>query len=457
MKLISTNPGKNYSVLGTVEVSGKEEIKKFVNNAREALFVWKNIGLRRRLVYLNKLYDIFGEQKDEIARRITEEVGKPIRQTKAEVGFFQSYSRWMLDNAERILKDEITFEDKNSIHKIVYEPSGIAAAILPWNSPFGMLSWKLFSNLIAGNPVIVKHSEECPLIAMYLDGLIQKIGLPKGVYSQIYGDGESGAFLLNQDINLVCFSGSSDTGRGILEITSDRFIKHFLEMGGSNPGIVFKDANIDKIIGRIFAGRFNNCGQNCDAIKRLIVHKDVFEKVADALNNLLKEKVIGDPEDEKTDFGTLVSEKQKLLATDQLDDAIAKGAKITGQLKVPGNLKGGFFPPTLLTKVTKDMRVWKEEVFAPILPTISFETEEEVVSLANDTEYGLGASIFTEDKKRAKRVASLFECSNVELNNTSQFLPCNPFGGVKNSTLGSQHGDHGMRELCNIKVLSFEK
>jgi len=457
MQIVSTNPGKNFKILGKVNISTKKEIKNAVEEAKVAKLIWKKIGLKKRLFYLNKLYELFEKKKEEIAFNITKEIGKPIRQTHSEVRFFQSYSRWMLDNAERILAEKITYEDKQSIHKIVYEPFGIAAAILPWNSPFGMMSWKLFSNLIVGNPVIIKPSEECPLIAKYLDDLIQQIGLPKGVYVQIYGDGSIGSELLKQDINLVCFSGSSFTGRKIMEVTADRFIRHFLEMGGSNPGIVFADANIEKVLDRIFSGRFNNCGQNCDAIKRLFVQKEVFDKVTTALDKLLQTKVISDPLEENTDFGTLVSKKQVQLAQDQLNDALEKGAKIVSQLKVPKNLKGAYFSPTILTNIKKNMRVWSEEVFAPILPIIPFSKTDEVLLLANETKYGLGATIFTEDKKKAKAVANLLECSNVELNNVSQFLPCNPFGGIKNSALGSQHGDHGMQELCNLKALSFEK
>ena len=456
MKLKSTSPADNYKPLGSVSVTSQQEIKRGVEAANTAKLEWKAAGLNKRLEYLEKLYQLFETEKEELAKRITKEVGKPITQTRSEVRFFQSYSRWMLDNATRILADEVTFEDKNSIHKITYEPLGVAAAILPWNSPFGMLSWKLFSNLIVGNTIVVKHSEECPLIASYLDELIQK-ALPQGVYSQIYGDGSVGAELIKQDINLVCFSGSSATGSKIDNLIAGRLIKLFLEMGGSNPGIVFEDANIDKIISRIFAGRFNNCGQNCDSIKRLFVHEKIYTDVVDALNKLLDTKIIGKPEDEKTDFGTLVSKKQVELAHEQLNDALAKGAKILGQLPLPRELKGAYFPPTYLGNVKKSMKIWKEEVFAPILPIISFKDENEVISLSNDTVYGLGATVFTEDKKRAERVASLLECSNVELNNVSQFLPCNPFGGVKDSAVGSQHGDHGLRELCNMKVLSFEK
>ena len=241
------------------------------------------------------------------------------------------------------------------------------------------------------------------------------------------------------------------TGRG------DLAIKVILEMGGSSPAIAFEDVDMSSVVPEIYSKRFFNCGQSCDAIKRLIVHESIYNVVIAELEKEIKKKTVGDTDSEQTDIGSLVAKRQLNLLQEQVKDATQKGAKIIIGGKTLENFQGAFYEPTILTNIDRNMRVWKEEVFGPVLPIIKFKTEEEAIELANDTSYGLGSRIFSKDLERAKRVASKIDAGTVEINNASRWLHCNPFGGYKESGIGREHGTIGFRELCQIKVLSMPK
>lgn len=456
-ELISTNPSKGYETIGSVGISTIEEIKKKVAEAQKAKTLWKELGVKKRIELIRPIYKEFLKRKQELALLITREMGKPIRESLDDIEWEASYFNWFLENGERYLSDEITFEDKRSIHKIVYEPIGVAGVIIPWNFPFDMFLWGVIPNLIAGNTVILKHSEECPLTGKLIEKIMNKSGLPKGVFSEVYGNGKVGALLANQDIDLIWFTGSTKVGKYLYETAGKKFIKAVLEMGGSNPSIVFDDVDIDKIIEKIFSKRFSNCGQVCDALKRLIVHQSIFDEVVEKLKHIAESRIIGDPENMKTDIGSLVAERQLKLVEAQVKDAIKKGANaITGGRR-PKDLKGAYYLPTILTNIKRNMRVWKEETFAPVLVVMPFKTEEEAIELANDTNYGLGAQIYTKDKKRALQIASKIEAGTIDVGEGNHWLPCNPFGGYKESGMGREHGEIGFRELTQIKVIAIEK
>ena len=456
-KIISTNPGKNYEFIGEVEISSDEEIAEKVKNAQEAKSNWKGLGVKKRIEAIRPIYEEFIKRKDEIIELIIKEIGKTRKDANAELNRYSNEFRWFLDNGEMALKEEITYEDDKTIHKAYYEPFGVSAVITPWNYPFGMFVWGNIPNLIAGNTVVFKHSEECPLTGKLIEDIMLSKNLPRGVFNEIYGAGSVGSKLLNQDINLIWFTGSSKTGKEIYKIAANKFIKAVLEMGGSNPGIIFKDADVDKCIDKLYAKRFTACGQTCDALKRLIVEESVFDEVIEKLKNKIESKIVGDPDKEETDIGSLAAKRQLDLLEAQVRDAVNKGAKVITGGKKPNNLKGAYYMPTILANIAKDMRVWNEEVFGPVLAVVPFKDEEEAISLANDTEYGLGALVFTNDKKRAERVASKIQAGTVEINSAIHWMPCNPFGGYKESGMGREHGAVGFHELCQIKIVSNEK
>lgn len=453
-KLVSTNPSKNYAVIGEVGISTDAEIKENVEKANKIKLEWKELGVKKRIELLKPIRDEFLKRKDEIALLITKEMGKTLKDSKGEVNGFLEEFKWMLDNGENALKDEITHKDNKSVHKIVYEPYGTAAVITPWNYPFGMFVWGVIPNLIAGNTVVFKISEECPLVGKIIEEVMLSQKLPEGVFSEVYGAGDIGHKLVQSDINLIWFTGSTKVGKELYKIAADKFIKVILEMGGSNPAIIFEDADIDGAIKKIYSGRFDVCGQVCDAIKRLIVHESIFDKVVEKLKKEAETKIVGDPENPKTDVSCLVAKRQLDLLKDQVENAVSKGAKIITGGKSPDNLEGAYYLPTILTNIKPDMRVWHEEVFGPVLPIVSFNDEDEAIRLANDTRYGLGAVIFTRDKEMAKRAASRIEAGTIEINQANHWLMCNPFGGYKQSGMGREQGIVGFRELCQIKVVS---
>jgi acyl-CoA reductase-like NAD-dependent aldehyde dehydrogenase len=456
-KLISTNPADNYSIIGEVYISTDNEISDKVARANQAKTMWKELGVDGRIKLLKPIRDEFKERTEEIARLISKETGKVISESMSEVIRYVEELGWFLENGPKALKDTITLDDEASIHRMVYEPYGVAASIAPWNFPFGMAVWGIFPNLIAGNPVVFKISKECVLVGKLIEEIILNHNLPTGVFSEVYGTGDVGKKLAESDINLIWFTGSTEVGKSLYKTAADKFIKVVLEMGGSNPCVVFDDINIDKAALVIFGGRFRHCGQVCSALKRLIVHEKIADKLTLALIKIVEKQKIGNSLDAKSDLGSLINKHQQILLKDQLQDAVDKGAKIVVQTKLPRNLKGAFFPPTLLSNINVDMKVWHEEVFGPIFPIVTFKTEKEAIDLANDTTYGLGARVMSENIERAERVASKIDAGSIALNYEARFLACDPFGGYKNSGIGRERGIHGLQELCQIKVIQNSK
>jgi len=450
--LISTNPAKNYEKVGEVTISTDQEIQDKVQEANNAKIAWKELGVKKRIELLKPICENFKNRKDKIAKLIVDETGKTLTNAQSEASGYIEEFEWFMDNVEKSLSDEITHQDKESIHKIVYEPFGTAAAISPWNFPFGMAIWGIVPNLLAGNTVVFKISEECPLMGKLIEDVFNSHDLPKGVFGEVYGAGDVGKKLAESDVNLIWFTGSTQTGKLLYKIAADKFIKVILEMGGSNPCVVFDDVPIKEAANLVFAERFYHCGQVCDSIKRLIVHESIYEEFVEELKVIAESKKCGLPDSEGVEFSSLVAERQVELLEEQIADAVKKGATIVSGGKRPSDLEGAYFEPTLLTNITKDMR--HEEVFGPALAIVKFKTEEEAVALANDTVYGLGSRVLSKDVDRARRVASKIDSGTVEINQGSRWILSNPFGGYKQSGMGREHGMVGFRELSQIKVIS---
>ncbi len=454
MNITATNPAKDYATLGEVESSTPKEIEAKVTAAHKAKRTWKELGVEGRIKLIRPIRDEFERRTDEIATLISTETGKAITEAKSEVDrYIHNDIDWFLDHAVEALSDQTTLKDDESIHRIVYEPYGVAVAIAPWNYPFGMAAWGIFPNLLAGNCVIFKTSEECILIGKLIEEIMANHELPEGVFSVVHGAGDVGEQLSKSDINLLWFTGSTRTGKKLFQTAGERFYRAIMELGGSSPCVVFDDVDIPRAASVIYGGRFQHCGQVCTSLKRLIVHESVVSELTEELSKILLSKKVGDPLDPETDHGSLVAKRQVELLESQVQDALDKGAKIIAQAKVPKELKGAYYPPTLLTNITQEMRVWHEEVFGPVLPIVSFNDEAEGVRMANDTVYGLGARIMSEDEERAERVASQIDAGSIQLNYEQRFMPADPFGGYKDSGMGRERGIEGLRELSQIKVI----
>lgn len=454
-KLISINPATGKSN-GSVNVSSLSDIKRKVAAANKAKESWRQIGIAHRIEYVRRAYSLFQSRAEDIATIITKEVGTPITECRGEVAWDWSYLDWFLDTVEQAVAPETVGEDASCIYTSTYEPLGTAAVITPWNLPFDLFLWGVIPNLLVGNTVIHKASEECALSGKLFADIMDEAHFPEGVFSAVHGDGKQGAYLVEQDIDLIWFTGSSSVGKKLYATAGKKFIRSLLEMGGSNAAIVFEDSDVDAAIPVLKFKRFAYCGQTCDAVKRLLVHKSIFSQVVEKLRQEVDKIVLGDPMDLKTEMGPLVSVVQRDLLSAQVADAVKKGAQVVIGGKKP-NRPGAYYLPTILTDITPVMRVWKEEVFGPVLVVVPFETEAQAIAMANDNRYGLSAQIYTADPDRAMRVVSELKVGSVETNGASHFKPFNPFGGMKESGMGREHGVHGFRELCQIKVLSMKK
>lgn len=453
IKLQSINPS-NYQVLGEIEISSPHEIEEKVKFAHDAQKEWNGLGVKKRVQLLQKAVEELKTRKTEFTLLEAREMGMPASETLIDFDGTLDYANWYFENAEKYLSPETTFESDKEIHQVFYEPIGVSAVIVPWNFPFANFVWGALQSLIAGNTVVLKHSEECPLSGKFIEDIFSK-HLPKGVLSEVYGDGEAGKLLVQQDIDMIAFTGSTKTGKFLYETAGKKFIKAVMELGGSAPGIIFEDADIDTAVGNVCFNRLLNQGQCCDGLKRLIVHESVFDEVVKKVTSTFSTKKIGNAEDKKTEIGPLVAKRQLDLLIAQVEDAKAKGAEvITGGNSLEEKLGGAFFEPTVITNISKDMRVWTEEVFGPVLPIVKFKTEQEAVELANQTSYGLGSYIFTSDQEKADRVAKAIQVGMVSVNGTNYIMPFNPFGGYKNSGFGREHGKYGFHEVTQIKIIA---
>ncbi|MBP9779997.1 aldehyde dehydrogenase [Candidatus Gracilibacteria bacterium] len=455
--IISTNPSDGYSVLGSVEATTEAEIITLVQRSREQQKHWSDTLLVERVGYLREVYDACTLHKEDIALSVAEEMGMPIRLARDEVQYGLGYFLWYLDNAEISLAPEVVFENETEVHTVYYEPKGVIAAITPWNYPFMLFAWACIQPLLAGNTVIWKISKEVILTGKLIASIIEGTQLPKYVWSEIYGDGKLGDFLTDQDIDGITFTGSTTVGNALSKKALEKGITAVMELGGSAPGIVMEDANIDSVLETIYFMRFSNSGQMCDGLKRLIVHESRYNELVNKLNEKILSKKIGNAQDETVDVGPLVSESQLHAVELQLQDALDHGANVLLEYTPESIYDGAYMPLYLLGNITRDMRVWKEEVFGPILPIVTYTTQEEAIMLANDTPYGLGAYVFTESHNTFNYLARHIKSGMVQMNNVNYCIPSDPFGGYKASGIGREHGKWGFHELCNIKVTSTPK
>lgn len=455
MEIKSYNPANN-ELLGKVKQTDIKEIKDIVNKSRKAFETWGYLSIEQRVVYIQRLKDVIKSKKREFAELISNEMGMPISESLYDIDSGLEYIEWYIDNVEKVIGDKITYEDEKEIDKIIFEPKGVTAVIIAWNFPFSSFVWQAVTNLIVGNTVIIKHSELVPLCSKFIYDMVKSV-LPEDVYNVVYGAGDVGKALVEQEIDLICFTGSTRTGQSLYKTAGEKFIEAVMECGGSAPGIVFEDADVDDIIEAMYINKFANSGQICDGQKRLIVHNSKIEEVCNKFKLLVESKNIGNPLDEKTEIGPLVSKEQLEKIENQVTDAIDKGAKVICGGQRLKNTDGNYYLPTILTNITKEMKVYNEEVFGPVIPIIGFDTIEEAIELANDTEYGLGGYVYTKDRKKFDIVVKKLKTGMIAWNNLYYLRPCNPFGGYKKSGIGRNNSEYGLKELCNIKVITYEK
>lgn len=457
MKLASTNPSRNYEVIGEVEVSTEQDVKDAVARARAAQPAWAALNQDKRNQAVQSFMDVCKANSEEIAVTMSQEMGKPIKQSRSQIEEAFNYFRDYMKMAERVLAPKVVFENETERHHLIREPLGVVVAITPWNFPFLNIPWQLGQALLAGNAIIYKPSEEIVLFGVLIARLVAESEIPDDVFITILGDGKVGEILVKQPVDAILFTGSSRTGQKITELAAQHSTRVLTEMGGSAPGIVFEDADVPAIIETLYALRFDNTGQYCDGLKRLIVHKSKLDEVLNELKRVNDSKKVGDAMDESTNIGPLVAKRQLDVLKDQVQDVLDKGARVVFGAKEPDGLKGAYYEPTVLSDISPNMRVWKEEVFGPVLPVVTFQAEDEAIKLANDTPYGLGAFVFTTNTERYLRVAKRLQSGIVAHNNALYFSTASPFGGFKASGNSRAGGEEGFIEVTQTKLISEEK
>lgn len=426
-----------------------DQVREKVNNARLALHSWKNLDIGERCSIVRNLGRVMRKNKDEYAKLITEEMGKPIRQAIAEVEKCAWLCDYYSETAETFLRDElIPTEFRKSF--VSFEPIGIIAGIMPWNFPFWQAMRFAIPALTAGNVEILKHSSICLGSAIELEKAFTDSGFPENVFQVVIGNSAAGETLIKSKIDAVSVTGSISTGKRIAELASKDLKKFVLELGGSDPFIVLDDADLNQTAYMATQSRLLNTGQSCIAAKRFIVVKEVADKFTKLFVENTEAERIGDPMDSKTTIGPLVRESQRQALSVQVQDAKSKEGKIlTGGNSVQG--EGYFYQPTIVSNVTQDMRIVREEVFGPAAPIIIVNNEKEAIVEGNNSEFGLGASIWTNNIERGMRLARQIQSGIVSVNEMVKSDPRLPFGGTKSSGIGRELSEFGIKEFVNIK------
>ncbi|WP_406660392.1 NAD-dependent succinate-semialdehyde dehydrogenase [Methanolobus sp. ZRKC3] len=444
-KITSVNPATG-ETNAEFELYNNEMIDAKIKRSKEALQEWKDISVMDRAVYLQSVAKVLRDRKKELAATITQEMGKVMKESIAEIEKCAWTCEYFADNAEKFIASEFVETDAQT-SGYIYEPLGTVLSIMPWNFPFWQALRFGIPALAGGNTVLLKHASNVPMCALEIQDVFIEAGLPEGVYMTLLVDGPTASSLISRDdINAVSFTGSRPAGEKVAEAAGRNMKKFILELGGSDPFLVLEDADVETAAKTAVASRFLNAGQSCIAAKRFIVSEEVAEQFTESfVENTLKLKV-GDPMDMSTDMGPLVSEKQRETIQKQVDDTLKVGANV---LVKGGAMEGDgfFYMPTVLDHINESAPVLREETFGPVAPIVTFKNEDEAVDIANNTEFGLGASIWSQDRERAMRMTKYVESGIIAINNFVSSDPRLPFGGFKKSGVG--------RELYKIGVLEF--
>lgn len=451
MKIFSVNPATE-TVNKEFETFPKERVYSIGRTVKKSFSPWRKIGIKKRCGFLENLSEVLVKNKEKYSSLITLEMGKPIKQSLAEIEKCALAARIYAQNAQAWLRDEIVpTESKRSF--VRFEPLGTILCIMPWNFPFWQVFRFAIPSLAAGNVVLLRHSNTVPICALAIEEVFKEAGFPPDVFRTVLTDYNLIAQLIGSDlIDGVSFTGSVGAGKKIGQLAGRHIKKFVLELGGSDPFIVLEDADINLACRCAVESRILNSGQSCIAAKRFIVVKKVSGMFAEGLIRSIRRMKVGNPLDMDTDIGPLASKQQIKILESQIRDAVGKGSKIEcGGKKVSGT--GYFWEPTVLTQVKKTMKVVRDEVFGPVAPVIVAENEVQAIREANDTEFGLGASIWT-DQKRGEKLADQLEAGVVCVNKVVRSNPLMPFGGTKKSGIGRELGSFGIKEFTNIKSIT---
>ncbi|MFZ5969303.1 MAG: NAD-dependent succinate-semialdehyde dehydrogenase [Bacillota bacterium] len=459
-KIQVINPA-NGDLLGWVPKAGEREAKDAVEAAYQAFGEWSAMPVNERSRLLRRWYELIIEEKEEIAKAMTLEQGKPLQEALGEVLYAASFVEWYAEEAKRVYGEMVPSWKENKRIMVLRQPVGVVAAITPWNFPAAMVTRKLAPVLAAGCTVILKPATQTPITAVKLFELLDKAGFPKGAANLLTGSASEIGKVMMEDIRVrkITFTGSTEVGKTLMRQSADTVKRLSLELGGHAPFIVFDDADLDKAVDGALASKFRNCGQVCIASNRFYVQDSIKEAFIEKVKERLKHLRIGSGLEEGIHIGPVIDKKGYEKIEAHVQDAVGKGAVVEyggkGCHKVQAEDAGYFYEPTLLSGITEDMEIMKEETFGPVIPVITFKTEEEAVKAANNTNYGLAAYLFTESLSRGIRVSERLEYGIVGLNDGAPSTAQAPFGGFKESGLGREGGYYGMEPFLEIKFISM--
>ena len=441
-------------LVGSVPKMGAAETSRAIEAANRAWPSWRKLPAKARALILRRWYELMLENVDDLARIMTAEQGKPLAEAKGEIQYAASFLEWFGEEAKRIYGDTIPTPASDKRIVVVKEPIGVCAAITPWNFPAAMITRKVGPALAAGCPIVVKPAEATPLTALALAELAGRAGVPSGVLSVITGDPKLiGAEMTgNPLVRKLSFTGSTAVGRLLMAQCAPTVKKLSLELGGNAPFIVFDDADLDAAVEGAMASKYRNSGQTCVCANRFYVHERVLDAFAGKLRIAVEKLKVGFGTEPDVTQGPLINQAAVRKVQSHIEDALAQGAQLLTGGK-PHAMGRNFFQPTILTGVTSAMRIAKEEVFGPVAPIFSFSSDDEVVALANDTEFGLAAYFYSRDIGRVWRVAEALEYGMVGINTGLISNEVAPFGGVKQSGIGREGSHYGIEDYLVIKYM----
>ena len=445
-------------VIASVTKGTVEETRAAIDAADTAQNAWEQLPAIERAGYLRKIAHGIRERTEEIARIISSEMGKTLPLARVEVNFTADYIDYMAEWARRY-EGEILQSDRSNEYIFIYKKAiGVTTGILPWNFPFFLIARKMAPALVTGNTIVVKPSVDSPINAILFAEIVHSSGLPKGVFNLVHGaGGEIGQELAgNPKVGLVSLTGSEPAGRKVMEAASRNITKVNLELGGKAPAIVLADANLDLAAKAIVASRIINSGQVCNCAERIYVQREVKEVFTQKLVELMKKVRLGNPlEDETLDMGPMVNKQGQLHAQAMVDEAIKAGGRcLLGGHSVKG--KGYYFEPTIIDNVTNDMAILRQEIFAPVIPIATFETIDEVIELANDCEYGLTSSIYTQNINKAMKLISRLKFGETYVNRENFEAMQGFHAGWRKSGIGGADGKHGLEEYLQTHVVYLQ-
>ena len=461
-KVSSVNPATG-EVLCELECASESDIQAAVARADAAQAAWTEIGVLKRIAILREFQRRLLEKKSEIAEAITREAGKPLAEAlTTEVLVVLDAARFLIDHAYRLLRDEPlphgNLAAKLKHGRLLREPYGVVGIISPWNYPFSIPATETLAALVAGNAVVLKPSEFTSLVALDLESLLHAAGVPGNVFQVVVGDGATGAALIHSHINKLVFTGSVGTGKRIAAAAAERLLPLVLELGGKDPMLVLDGADVDVTSSAAVWGAFVNAGQTCLSVERCYVHRSLYEEFLHACSEKTKKLHVGSGLDQETDVGPMIHERQVRVVEAHVEEATVRGARVlTGGSRLH-ELGRNFYKPTVLADVTHEMRIMREETFGPVLPVMAFDGDEEAVRLANDSEYGLAASVWTRDRARGERLARRIQAGTVMVNDVVSCFGISeaPHGGLKSSGLGRTHGRFGLEEMVRLKYMDVD-